>query len=564
MHVSFLRGALSIDSCRCRSGQSCFDAIPWDELSGIGVADQDVPLLTRDVLLTHLAENDTLWLSAQPGGTHYSGAMGSPDVPGWMSTNSTPAKYVELHSSLQASQALRFAAENNIALVVKSTGHDWNGRSMFHGSLLVWTHNMTSIEWHELHASGLCDLCGKCCDCRRWVQFYQLYRDAFVHDKFVVGCTCLTVGHVGCILGGCYGDASRMYGSGATNLLEAGVVLADGQVVTANACGDHADFFRALRGGGGAFGLVTTATYMTFAKPVYEAPGDARAGLNRFLSWYADVVQQGLAMHFGGIVFIYPDRATSLVSVIGLPLENCTRISQSMGVACNEYPVVWPLADAVHSPDVRGIVDAWELKSASSYRTESLTRYFKLNHISTDEGRQRFAETVAALAASLLGTDRIIISLNYGLGHGSAIALANVGDTLVHPDVATALGTVKLDLTTDYNRLSGDAASNAFPIDQTRYRSLVDIRSKLDTLLPEAGSYYNEGDYTDEHWQDRFWGSNSAELLRTKSKYDPDNVFTCHQCVGSEDRSTTCGRRLATSVPVPDPATSPNSGPILV
>merc|ERR1712113_509102 len=100
-----------------------------------------------------------------------------------------------------------------------------------------------------------------------------------------------------------------MYGSGATNLVEVELVLASGEVVTANRC-SHPELFRALRGGGGAFGIVTRATYRTFPWPETtgyangKLEGDMVDSISRFGRWYRKIVQQGLAKHFGGQVQI--------------------------------------------------------------------------------------------------------------------------------------------------------------------------------------------------------------------------------------------------------------------
>jgi hypothetical protein len=48
------------------------------------------------------------------------------------------------------------------------------------------------------------------------------------------------------------------------------------------------------------------------------------------------------------------------------------------------------------------------------------------------------------------------------------------------------------------------------------------------------GSYVNEADYFEPHWQDSFWGSNYARLMVVKRAADPDGLFFCHHCVGSE------------------------------
>ncbi|CAE8734411.1 unnamed protein product [Polarella glacialis] len=543
-----LSSALAPPACRCRSGQSCFDEAPWDDLSQVGVQVADI--VSASVMLRG-AENDPLWLVDQPGHTYYSGMMGSPSQPGWMITNSTPAKYAELHSADEASQALQFASKHKLALVVKSTGHDFFGRSVSKGSFLLWTHKMTSTEWHESFTPQGCTTdAGSAVSLGAGVQFWQLYQEAAQRELKVVGGTCLTVGHVGFTLGGGYGDASRMYGSGATNLVEAEVVLADGRVVIANKCNDHTDLFRALRGGGGAFGLVTKATYRTYPKPSFEGhihgriSGDATEGLTKFLAWYAAVVEQGLAKHFGSMLFIRENDVMSEINTVGLSLKDCSRIAKPLGLPCTASSQSWPPPEVVRSNvvGVEGWVDDWEVKSSSSYHTQSLSRYFRLDHIRTDGLRQEFSQTLVRIAKSLGGRS-VILSLNYGLGHGSETALRDVVDTTVHPDVATAIGTVKLDLTVAHDKLGQKAASDHFAVDQKAYANHVSTRSQLDALLVGSGSYYNEGDYSDEDWQNRYWGFNYAELKRTKSKYDPGNVFTCHQCVGSD--APACSRRLS-------------------
>ena len=37
-----------------------------------------------------------------------------------------------------------------------------------------------------------------------------------------------------------------------------------------------------------------------------------------------------------------------------------------------------------------------------------------------------------------------------------------------------------------------------------------------------------------KNWQQVFWGDNYNRLLKIKNKYDPNGLFYCHHCVGSE------------------------------
>merc|ERR1719382_1550617 len=179
-----------------------------------------------------------------------------------------------------------------------NTGHDFFGRSARHGSLMLWTFGMKRTDWQKdfkLHGCG--ESVGSTVTVGAGVQFWQLYNEATKQKRMVVGGTCSTVGHAGFTLGGGYGDYSRMYGSGATNLVEAEVVLADGRKVVANTCGPYADLFRALRGGGGAFGVMTKATYRTYSWPVGKL-GSAEGkiyGLHNGVRKFSVVVHQHCA-----------------------------------------------------------------------------------------------------------------------------------------------------------------------------------------------------------------------------------------------------------------------------
>ena len=85
--------------------------------------------------------------------------------------------------------------------------------------------------------------------------------------RYVQGGGCLTVGVVGLVLGGGFGSFSKAHGTAGSNLVEAEVVTADGEVKIANAC-TSPDLFWALKGGGGGFGIVTRVTLRTHDLPV--------------------------------------------------------------------------------------------------------------------------------------------------------------------------------------------------------------------------------------------------------------------------------------------------------
>ena len=52
---------------------------------------------------------------------------------------------------------------------------------------------------------------------------------------------------------------------------------------------------------------------------------------------------------------------------------------------------------------------------------------------------------------------------------------------------------------------------------------------------PYSGSYWNEADFEDPHFQESHWGKEVyAKLLRLKKQFDPHGLFYGHHAVGSE------------------------------
>lgn len=90
----------------------------------------------------------------------------------------------------------------------------------------------------------------------------EVYEEMTDHNVLVVGGTSATVGAAGGYLqGGGHSANSPRHGLAVDNLLEADIVIADGTLVTTNAC-TNKDLFWALRGGGGgSWGVITRVVY---------------------------------------------------------------------------------------------------------------------------------------------------------------------------------------------------------------------------------------------------------------------------------------------------------------
>lgn len=57
----------------------------------------------------------------------------------------------------------------------------------------------------------------------------------------------------------------------------------------------------------------------------------------------------------------------------------------------------------------------------------------------------------------------------------------------------------------------------------------------LTALAPDTGTYMNEAGREDPDWKANFYGSNYDRLLDIKKQRDPESVFYCPICIGSDE-----------------------------
>ena len=166
---------------------------------------------------------------------------------------------------------LAFATKNNIRVVIRNTGHDYNGKSTGAGAIAIWTHNLKDIsfsQYSSAHYTGAAIKLGA------GVQGIEAYEAAQPQGLAVVGGECPTVGLAGGYTqGGGHSALASKFGLAADQTLEWEVVTGDGQFLTATR-ENNTDLYWALSGGGGGtYGVVWSLT----AKAHQDFP---TAGLN--------------------------------------------------------------------------------------------------------------------------------------------------------------------------------------------------------------------------------------------------------------------------------------------
>jgi FAD/FMN-containing dehydrogenase len=144
--------------------------------------------------------------------------------------------------------AVRIAQVHRLPLSVRGGGHDWAGRSLRHGGLVIDLSAMRQVSVNA--TTRIATVAGG-------ARAKDVISATAPHGLAAVTGNCGAVGMAGLTLGGGYGPLSPRFGLALDNLLGAEIVLADGRSITADSF-EHPDLFWALRGGGGNFGVVTS------------------------------------------------------------------------------------------------------------------------------------------------------------------------------------------------------------------------------------------------------------------------------------------------------------------
>lgn len=95
---------------------------------------------------------------------------------------------VNVSNVAQIQLTVNFARSQNLRLLVKNTGHDYNGRSTGSGALSLWTHNLKDIRFIPNYETR--DYAGPAFKAGAGVQGFELYQAADAHGLTAVSGIC--------------------------------------------------------------------------------------------------------------------------------------------------------------------------------------------------------------------------------------------------------------------------------------------------------------------------------------------------------------------------------------
>ncbi|TFK67439.1 FAD-binding domain-containing protein [Pluteus cervinus] len=441
---------------------------------------------------------------------------------------SVPSYFIDVKSADDVQYAFQFAKSHQVPLVIRNTGHDYEGRSSAPGSLALWTHHLKNISYNTQFVPQGCSKASPGITVGAGVQWEDAYAFADSHNITIVGGSDKSVGVAGGWLqGGGHSALSNTMGLGVDRVLQYKVVTPDGHLRIANSC-QNQDLFFALRGGGGGtFGVVLEATVLasppvqlqtvivsftsqntTLSKELWQILADSA------LTW-ADQGWGGFSMSNLAIL-INPVMSKDKVSASMKPLLDFaatiqdSATAQDVQVVVTEFPTWKSFFDAFTSDHVASVGSNLAISS----------RLIPKSSFSTSQSRESL---VNALLSANTATPGLIILLtapaSFKPTERTSVTPA-WRDSIYH---VTAVATWNWNATTEEKKAS--------------YRKSSASIDNLRKITPDA-AYVNEADVYEPNYQEAFWGDNYAELLQIKNKYDPDHLLDCWHCVGWNPRSS--------------------------
>ncbi|KAM0326318.1 hypothetical protein ACHAQA_006918 [Verticillium albo-atrum] len=443
---------------------------------------------------------------------------------------------VDVECSSDVARALKFAKANNLRVVVRNTGHDFLGRSTGAGALAIWTNHLKSIdfqEWDDEYYTGPAVSVGA------GVQGYEILEAANAKGLSVVTGECATVGLAGGFTqGGGHSALSTQFGLAADQTLSFHVITADGRTVTASPK-VNADLYWALSGGGGGtFGVVVGMTVRAYpAAPVGGAlfqllaptttPEKFAAAVDAFQDALPGMIDQG------AMVVYYINNLMLVVKPLTLWNSTAEHVRDTVlkpfTSKLTEIGITLPVA-----------------YSTLSYR-DHYDRYMgPLPKGSLEVARYQFGGRLIPRSAFSDANRPALKAVIGNLTANGVLAVGSAG-TYKKPTGAAKNSVlpawrdtlVQMQLITDW-----DSKAPWDNMVEAQHRMTEQFMPQIEAVTPGSGSYMNEADFRQPNWQSTFFGTNYAELLRIKKKWDPEGRFYVLKGVGSEAWSVAADGRM--------------------
>lgn len=404
-----------------------------------------------------------------------------------------PALIVLCTDSADVVAALLFARKQELAVAVRSGGHNVAGRGLCDDGLVIDLSRMNRVS---------VDPASRTVRVQAGVRLGDLDRQTHAHGLAVPAGVVSTTGIAGLALGGGVGWLVRKYGMTCDNILSCEVVTAAGEVVVASAT-ENADLFWGLRGGGGNFGVVTSFLFQ--AHPVSTVLGG--------LIVYPRDQASAVIRHYRAVMATAPDELTAYAALLATPDGTpavaiagcyCGDPAEGERVLAPLRGFRTPLIDSIQPlpfPEMQRLIDD---------TAPDGHRYYWKSCFLADLSDAAIDLLIAHAARANSPLSTVVIEL-----YGGAAARVAPGATAI-----AQRGTL-------YNiGIYGQSAE----ADRDE-RHVGWARDLWTALQPHATGFYL-GNFASDEGGDAVraaFGDNYDRLAALKATYDPDNVFSLNQ-----------------------------------
>jgi len=431
--------------------------------------------------------------------------------------------YIEVTSAADVQAAYTFARQTGTSLSIKATGHDYMTRSSLAGSLALWTRNLKNMAFHpaftppgDSSAQPVPAI-----TLGAGVNSDEAQAFAAANDVTITSPSTPTVAIVGgWSLNGGHSVLTPTFGLGADRILELTIVTPDGELRVCNAA-KNADLFWALRGaGGGAFGVVLSATVkaeptipVTFALMTFSPTADNQVSFLELLissteTWAND--GWGGPMSAASIALVNPHMDLEAATV---SMANASAFVKANNgtVSIQHFDVFYDFYSEFIAPSVGDIGQS----SLLDFRVLP-----KSMHTTADGRAKLLAYLQKQVEANVSVTFFQTAPFNYNYTAGS---------NSVHPAWRDSYWDIGATMQFAWNATTEERKLVA--------RNIQQHSVELVTLAPEGSAYPNEANPWHKDWQNQFWGPNYRRLAAIKQKYDPYKLLDCWRCVGFQEEN---------------------------
>ncbi|KAI4623879.1 hypothetical protein J4E80_003691 [Alternaria sp. BMP 0032] len=439
---------------------------------------------------------------------------------------------VKVSSVAQIQLAVNFARTLNLRLVVRNTGHDYNGRSVGKGALSIWTHGLKEIKYVKDYKSSTYN--GPVFKVGAGVQGFELYEAADTYGVSAIAGICPTVGVTGGYsTGGGHSPLMQLFGVGSDQIIALEVVLASGRFVTVTPEINGDLYWAMLGGGGGTYGVITSAvvkvhrkvpvtqsswTIMTSetvtAEKFWEAfrfffdnmPAYNRAKTYSYFSLMK--LAPGTYMWSMGPFFATDKTVEEYEALIKPFYEKCASLGIELNPKTTYHDSFYPAYKATFG--------------TFNYHIGAATGIASNRLLTSDNWENAEIRNQTMVAIQHVVETAVMINMY----HQRPVEQDNKDINSVNPAFRNEESQMVI--------INSVAEETAAGWQAAVEKITTQVMAPLREVSPAGGAYGNEADIAEPNWQQSFWGSNYPRLQQIKKKYDPDMLFYVHHGVGTE------------------------------